>query len=202
MSYFSGCHNLVKNKNMKLTHMAFFYFFICISFLQSSSAAAEDVNPLFDLSSREEMVQLAGYGEEKLSTVLVTGAVLCEACLHGDPQLRSWPIPGASVIVDCRIGGKQGKISSAKALTDEYGDFMIDLPSDLHAIPNLERRCCLKVLRIPRKSSCRPAHVRKHNALTLSSVGNGIRTYSAGNISFLDMISRPLPVCTNKRELQ
>lgn len=27
----------------------------------------------------------------------------------------------------------------ATGVTDEFGDFMIDLPSHLHAIPNLER---------------------------------------------------------------
>ncbi|MBA0703143.1 hypothetical protein Goari_020636 [Gossypium aridum] len=36
---------------------------------------------LYEFSSRDEMVHLAGYGEEKLSTILVTGTVLYEACL-------------------------------------------------------------------------------------------------------------------------
>ncbi|MBA0746096.1 hypothetical protein Gogos_008639, partial [Gossypium gossypioides] len=35
---------------------------------------------LYEFSSRDEMVHLAGYGEEKLSTILVTGTVLYEAC--------------------------------------------------------------------------------------------------------------------------
>ena len=38
------------------------------------------MNPLVEFSSREELAEMAGYGEEKLSTVLVSGTVLCEAC--------------------------------------------------------------------------------------------------------------------------
>ena len=35
----------------------------------------------FDISNRDEIVQVAGYGEEKLSTVLITGTVFCsKAC--------------------------------------------------------------------------------------------------------------------------
>lgn len=33
--------------------------------------------------SREELVQVAGYGEEKLSSVLVTGTLLCDTCKRG-----------------------------------------------------------------------------------------------------------------------
>ena len=73
---------------------------IFLLFIQLTSLMAEleEIKKpiLYELSSREEMVQMAGYGEEKLSTVLVTGAVLCEACLHGyaEPKLRAWPISG------------------------------------------------------------------------------------------------------------
>ncbi|KAJ6332413.1 hypothetical protein OIU76_010745 [Salix suchowensis] len=87
MSYFSGCNNLVTMMDFIPT----IFIFFAITF-QASAAKAE--NPLMEFSSREELVQLAGYGEEKLSTVLVTGTVLCEACLHGENQLHAWPISG------------------------------------------------------------------------------------------------------------
>ncbi|KAG5242320.1 hypothetical protein OIU77_029429 [Salix suchowensis] len=191
MSYFSGCNNLVTMMDFIPT----IFIFFAITF-QASAAKAE--NPLMEFSSREELVQLAGYGEEKLSTVLVTGTVLCEACLHGENQLHAWPISGALVSVQCHSSAKRNKKSSAQAITDEYGDFLIDLPSHLHGIPHLERTCSVKVLRLPRNSVCRPAHARKQKALKLSSVGNGIRNYSAGEMKFLQLTSKPLQACNER----
>lgn len=68
--------------------------FISFIFFSTPGSVATHENPLFEPSSREELVQIAGYGEERLSTVLVTGSILCEACLHGDPHIREWPISG------------------------------------------------------------------------------------------------------------
>ena len=34
----------------------------------------------------------------------------------------------------------------ANAVTDEFGGFIVDLPSRLHAIPNLEKICRVKIL--------------------------------------------------------
>ncbi|OMO76961.1 hypothetical protein CCACVL1_15254 [Corchorus capsularis] len=48
---------------------------------------------------------MAGYGEEKLSTVLVTGTVVCEAC-HSDSQLRAWPISGSGLRAEARPSTK------------------------------------------------------------------------------------------------
>ncbi|XP_039060090.1 uncharacterized protein LOC120204069 [Hibiscus syriacus] len=167
--------------------------------LQQSSLMAELVirKPiLYELSSRDEMLHMAGYGEEKLSTVLVTGSVICEACrLHS--QLRSWPISGAMVGVKCETPCKT-KSSTTQATTDEYGDFIIDLPSHLHGIANLEKICSIKIIRIPKKSMCRPALVKKHKHLKLSSVGNSIRTYTAGKIRFQHITSKPLKSCITK----
>ncbi|XP_011002371.1 PREDICTED: uncharacterized protein LOC105109369 [Populus euphratica] len=192
MSYFSGCNNLVTMMNFIISTI----FIIFTITLQASTAKAE--NPLHEFSSREELVQWAGYGEEKLSTVLVTGTVLCEACLHGENQLHAWPISGALVNVECHTGTKRSKKSSAQAITDEYGDFLIDLPSHLHGIPHLERICSVQALRLPQNSVCTPAHARKQKALELSSVGNGIRNYSAGEIKFLQVTSKPLQACNER----
>ncbi|XVF75163.1 hypothetical protein PTKIN_Ptkin13bG0165300 [Pterospermum kingtungense] len=184
-----------------------FIMIILLLFTQQTSSMSEleetkNKPMLYELSSREEMVQMAGYGEEKLSTVLVTGTVLCEACLHedADPQLRAWPISGALVAVKCQTPCK--RISgSAQAMTDEYGDFLIDLPSHLHGIPNLQKICTVKVLRIPKNSMCRPALVKKHKGLRFSSVGNGIRTYTAGRIRFQHITSKPLKACIRNKQL-
>ncbi|KAF9664368.1 hypothetical protein SADUNF_Sadunf16G0011400 [Salix dunnii] len=191
MSYFSGCNDL-----MMFTSFISAIFIILTVTFQASMAKAE--SPLHEFSDREELVQLAGYGEERLSTVLVTGTVLCEACLHGGTQLHAWPVSGALVNVECHTGGKWSKTSSSQAVTDEYGDFLIDLPSQVHGIPNLERTCAVRVLRLPQNSVCRPAHARKQKALELSSVGNGIRNYSAGEIKFLQVTSKPLQACTQR----
>ncbi|GLU20613.1 hypothetical protein SLE2022_368040 [Rubroshorea leprosula] len=183
MSYFSCRRNIVMSMLLVLVFFLFLH-----------GSMAEDENGLFKSWSKEEMLQMAGYGDEKLSTVLVTGSVVCEACLQGESQLRSWPISGALVGVNCNTGHK-GKPGVAQAVTDEYGDFLIDLPSHLHAIPNLHKTCCIRVIRVPKNTHCRPSHVRKHVGLKFSSVGNGIRTYTSGKIRFQHFASKPSPAC-------
>ncbi|KAL5575823.1 hypothetical protein UlMin_017522 [Ulmus minor] len=168
-----------------------------ILFFLGASKANELENPIFGSSSRDEMVQIAGYGEERLSTVLITGSVHCEACLHED-QLHAWPISGAMVAVNCHLNGKKRKSSLVRGFTDEYGDFTIDLPSELHATPKLDKICAVKVLHIPKNSACRPTHVRRHKELKLSSVGNGIRTYDAGSFRFQHLTSTPKQACARK----
>ncbi|CAN1336898.1 hypothetical protein LINPERPRIM_LOCUS37356 [Linum perenne] len=143
------------------------------------------------------MVELAGYGEEKLSTLLVTGSVVCQACSTSANNHEHHQLPGAVVAVNCRTRGKKHIKSStpAQTVTDEYGDFMIDLPSELHGISDFDKMCCVEVLKVPKESTCRPAYVPKHKALKLSSFGNGIRNYSAGKIQFLHTASKPLQTC-------
>ncbi|PON38141.1 Pollen Ole e 1 allergen and extensin family protein [Parasponia andersonii] len=189
MSYFCGFNNLVIS--------IFLIIIYSSSFLIGTCTADHDENQLFGSYSLEELAAMAGYGEEKLSTVLVTGSVHCEACLHAS-QLHAWPVSGAQVAVNCHINGKKGKSSWIKGVTDEYGDFTIDLPSHLHAIPNLDRKCSVRVLRIPKNSLCRPAYVRRHKELRLSSVGNGIRTYDAGMVRFQHLASTTKQGCVRK----
>lgn len=151
----------------------------------SSASGVEDYQNLFGLSSREEVVEIAGYGEEKLSTVLITGSLHCDGP-NNNHHSNAWPIPGALVSVNCQSHATErtGKSMVANGVTDEFGDFMVDLPSYLHAIPNLEKICRVKVHKIPKGSLCRPArHVNKQKGLLkLSTIGNGIRTYDAGTI--------------------
>ncbi|XP_030533403.2 uncharacterized protein LOC115742974 [Rhodamnia argentea] len=164
----------------------FIFFFLMIS-----DGAASTKGSLLEFSSRDELVEMAGYGEKKVSTVLVAGSVSCAARSLGDAhhQLPAWPVSGALVGVKCHTS--KNKISSnwTRGFTDEFGDFMIDLPSHLHAIPDLPEECSVQPLRLPRSSLCRPARGHRHKRLRLASVRDGIRTYRAGNIRLVLMQS-------------
>lgn len=187
MSYFCVC---------KYNNLVIMLVFLVFFFGTSGAAGRESLLP--ELWSREDMVQVAGYGEEKLSTVLVTGTVLCHTCLDKESQNPSLPISGASVSVTCHASGKKRRSTLAQGITDENGDFIIDLPSELHAVPNLEKTCSVEVHQLPRNSLCQPGFVRKHRGIRLSSVGNGIRTYTARTISFMDPKSKPSPASMKK----
>ncbi|GFZ10636.1 pollen Ole e 1 allergen and extensin family protein [Actinidia rufa] len=226
VSHFLGCNNLVR---------LMFLMFMSFLFLQATPAmAGRQINPLVEFSSREELAEMAGYGEEKLSTVLVSGTVLCEACSdengQTNPQTMSvlWGggedskssvdtgVAGkrmkvavgrlsdlrdknrrktgrscfgtalqwssALVAVSCHTNQKTSKSNWVESTTDEFGDFLIDLPSHLHAIPNLDKRCLVKISRLPKNSPCHPAFTGKQTGLKLSSAANGIRTYTAENL--------------------
>ncbi|XP_077216707.1 uncharacterized protein LOC143851242 [Tasmannia lanceolata] len=178
-----------------MTSVCVFFFFFFFFFLFSSASSI--IQPQNQILSRAEHVFEAGYGEEKLSSVLVTGTVLCDSCLHGETQTRTWQVRGALVAVTCKTGRKRGNVKGARASTDEYGDFIIDLPSHLHAIPKLDKLCMVRVLRLPKSSSCRQGFLKKTREIRLSSVGNGIRTYTTGVIRF-EWPSKPSHVCLRK----
>jgi hypothetical protein len=69
----------------------------------------------------------------------------------------------------------------AFATTDEYGNFTIELPSRLHALPSLENACSVKVLELPPDSPCRAGGSRGYG-LRLTSSEDGIRAYTTGLI--------------------
>nr|GEW68142.1 non-classical arabinogalactan protein [Tanacetum cinerariifolium] len=159
--------------------------FIISFIIGGASAMARDMiirNPVVELATTDELTRLAGYGEEKLSTVVVVGTLLCDAFLR------------ALVGVSCRrrttLNRKTSRTKSSnwvviKGKTDEYGDFHIDLPSHLHAIPNIEKRCFVRVFGLPKKSPCHQSALtnHKHKRIELlSSSGNGIRAYSTRGI--------------------
>ncbi|GMH05230.1 hypothetical protein Nepgr_007070 [Nepenthes gracilis] len=179
MGNFYGCSNLV---TMLLTSPLIFFLLL----LRMDAAAARG-DEFLELLSRADMVEIAGYGEEKLSTVLITGALLCKdssSTSHHHRRPQPLPVSGALMAATCNsFDIKNKKQTWAQGITDEYGDFIIDLPSHLHAIPNLHKACFVKVLRLPKNSPCRSAaFARKPAGLRLSSVGNRIRTYTAGEI--------------------
>lgn len=85
--------------------------------------------------------------------------------------------------VVCGTNRKARKVLSAKGSTDSSGKFEIDLPSHLHAIPNIEKVCHVRIVKIPESSPCRQACSAKHNKpITLTSINQGIRTYTTQNI--------------------
>ncbi|KAL7615754.1 uncharacterized protein LOC111905485 [Lactuca sativa] len=154
-----------------------FIFFI---FLRPPTTTAR--NPLAEVSSDDFLRSAAGYGEEKLSTVVVGGSLLCDVFLDGISNLQSNPITGASMMVSCNTGKKTSKSDWTKGRTDEYGDFLIDLPSHLHAVPNIEKKCIVRILHLPKTSPCHQALNGHHTRIKLSSVKNGFRTYTTHNI--------------------
>ncbi|XP_031399298.1 uncharacterized protein LOC116209701 isoform X2 [Punica granatum] len=84
------------------TFITMIMMILCIAFCllgaNSVAAAQEDVlNPETPIS-REDLVKIAGYGEDKLSTVLITGSVLCDEAAgrlndNGDDEARTLPRP-------------------------------------------------------------------------------------------------------------
>ena len=88
------------------------------------------------------------------------------------------------------------QISGAKAVTDRYGEFIIDLPSQLHAIQNLEKACSVKVLQLPKNSPCRQLDIaREHKEIRLLSADNGTRAYTAGTITLEDTLPDDSKTC-------
>ncbi|KAI4371617.1 hypothetical protein MLD38_009945 [Melastoma candidum] len=156
-----------------------------VVYAQTFQASAAVKGRLFHGLSREDVAEMAGYGEEKLSTVLVTGSVVCEGYLRGRSLLHAWPVSGARVAVECRGEGRRGTSIQTKGITDEDGDFTIDLPSHLHGIVDLQGKCCVRLLQKPRSLPCQPAGLRKHVPIRLSSVTGGTRTYEARKIKLI-----------------
>ncbi|KAG1366745.1 hypothetical protein COCNU_13G005350 [Cocos nucifera] len=162
--------------------------------LLGSAAARETSMEL----SRAELVRLAGYGEERLSSVLVTGTILCDACLQAWSHLLSSHVSDAKVAVACKTEDRRRKAYWVYGMTDDYGEFIIDLPSHLHAIP-LEEDCIVRVLRMPKNSYCQQISGMNQKAIKLSSVGNSIRVYTAGVVR-LRYRTKPSHECLKKRD--
>ncbi|XP_020551963.1 uncharacterized protein LOC105168050 isoform X2 [Sesamum indicum] len=122
-----------------LVKMMMFLVFVVLVFLQTPTTHAMGEDDMaVELSGSNDVVKWAGYGEEKLSTVVIGGKLLCHATASHKLSSHPHPVSGALVAVFCAMGGKTRK-SWAKGSTNSYGEFLIDLPSHLHAIPNLEK---------------------------------------------------------------
>ncbi|OIT21666.1 PREDICTED: uncharacterized protein LOC109218616 [Nicotiana attenuata] len=172
------------------------FFFI----LPIYSAILSD-NPLVELSNGE-LGKMAGYGEEKLSTVIIHGTLLChhhQSCADIiNTQLPPHPVSGANVAVFC--GTSEGKVRGSlwsKNITNESGKFLIDLPSHLHSIPNLENSCKIHVLHLPKDSFCRRHSFTHARSIKLTSIGDGTRIYTTQGIQLITSKASKAG-CTNK----
>lgn len=160
----------------------------------TAAAAEEEALPMEAYFSAAELARIAGYGEEPVSSVSVSGQLTCELCLRPGSPLLALEMPGAKVAVTCDCESHQHPSDEPDshallaATTDESGNFTIDLPARLHATPDLEKACAVKVLRLPAgSSSCRLRH-RAADAyrLRLASAEDGARAYTAGVIRLRD----------------
>ncbi|KAE8655727.1 hypothetical protein F3Y22_tig00117021pilonHSYRG00286 [Hibiscus syriacus] len=117
---------------------------------QSSLMATDDIvirkPKSHELSSRDELVHMAT-------------SFMAHFRFHFCHFISIW----AMVIVKCETPCKTLSYTT-QATTDEYGDCIFDLPSHLHGVINLEKVCSVKTIQIPKKSMCRTAPVKKHNA--------------------------------------
>ncbi|CAH2078802.1 unnamed protein product [Thlaspi arvense] len=147
-----------------------FLFLFCSLTLLFMVASGEAVVDNRMRWSRKEMVEMAGYGELKLSSVLLTASLISSS---------SDPIPGATIGIKCHTGFRS-RSKWIKAVTNELGQFFIDLPSHLHAIPDLEKSCSIKPLSVPNPYRC---SLKIHRGIKLVSSSDGFRVYTAGNIT-------------------
>uniref|UniRef100_A0A0E0M6E2 Pollen Ole e 1 allergen and extensin family protein n=1 Tax=Oryza punctata TaxID=4537 RepID=A0A0E0M6E2_ORYPU len=157
-------------------------------FVAAKPGSAISTMPMELYFTPGELARIAGYGEEPVSTVVVSGQVTCELCICPGSDLLAFQLPGAKVEVACETEGPNTQANSVFTATDEFGNFTLHLPSRLHATPSLENACVVKVLQLPPESACgglrhRPAaFFRLRPSSSLSSSVDGVRAYTAGVI--------------------
>lgn len=171
---------------------------------QAVSSSGEGTVGVADQSRRADVVHWSGYGEERLSTVVVEGRLLCHGAVdHHKLSRYTSPVSDALIAVVCGTSGRRHKMkkSWAKGSTGNYGEFLIDLPSHLHAIPNLEKVCFVKVLHLPRNCPCRQAFTGKHKSIKLTVMGEGIRAYTTHNIHLVQKPSKKQMIQAGKSDI-
>lgn len=95
-SHFRGSDTLLR----KMTTLDFILLFLFLEILVKVTGEDQvTMNSIVELSSRDDLVHMAGYGEEKLSTVTISGKILCHACeeIHGDEEIAQ-PLPAANPV--------------------------------------------------------------------------------------------------------
>lgn len=132
------------------------------------------------IKGRAESIGFAGYGEEKLSNVVVVGNIFCDTCLKH--QESSHVIAGALVALDCSINRMTAAATVIVGESDEYGDFSVEVPSLFHPEERMDR-CSVRLLNSP-EESCKTPSRTAPSRLSLIENSNGIRTYSAGSFSY------------------
>nr|GMD46641.1 Pollen_Ole_e_I domain-containing protein [Ipomoea batatas] len=66
-------------------------FIFLVVILESPATANLIIDEIY---SREELVKMAGYGEDKISTVQIEGKVVCQTCTDADESSSLHPISG------------------------------------------------------------------------------------------------------------
>jgi hypothetical protein len=149
------------------------------------------------IKGRAESIEFAGYGEEKLSKVVVVGNVFCDTCLkHQFSRESSHVITGALVALECRINRKT-TASVTVGESDEYGDFSVEVPSLFHPEERMNR-CSVRLLKSS-EGSCNTPSTTVASKLTFISNSNGVRTYTAGSLSYR---SQDIPRLCDKKAVQ
>lgn len=79
-------HEFLLGASILVASSSFFSSRLCASALTSEEFSMQ--------LTRAELVRLAGYGEERISSVLVAGTLLCDACLRPGSDPVTFPVPG------------------------------------------------------------------------------------------------------------
>lgn len=104
MDWFCGSPKVVVVKDYYLKMVVVVLVMMMVGMSNEAAATGEEMKrhkeeatALLDLysSSREEMVRTAGYGEEKLSTVVITGTLLCDERIGRHQNHPGLPISGS-----------------------------------------------------------------------------------------------------------
>jgi len=132
--------------------------------------------------ARAESIECAGYGEKRLSNVVVVGNVFCDTCFkHQFSEEGSHVIIDALVALECIINRKTtASVNVGKS--DENGDFSVDVPSPFHPKERMNR-CSVRLLNSS-EGSCNTPSTTAPYKLSLKSNTNGVRTYTAGSLSY------------------
>ncbi|KAK6133197.1 hypothetical protein DH2020_033033 [Rehmannia glutinosa] len=79
-----------------------------LGFLETRQSLQGEGEPVAEIWNRDELVKWGGYGEEKLSTVVISGKLLCHVGPDDDKLSRHpYPISGATVAVLCGTSGRK-----------------------------------------------------------------------------------------------
>lgn len=131
---------------------------------------------------RAEFTEFGGYGEKKLSNVVVVGNIFCDTCLkHQLSKESSHVIAGALVALKCSINRKTTASVDVRE-TNEYGDFSVEVPSLFHPEGRMNR-CSVRLLNSS-EDSCNTPSTTAPSKLAFRSNSNGVLTYTAGSISY------------------
>ncbi|KAL5715608.1 hypothetical protein ACHQM5_017406 [Ranunculus cassubicifolius] len=137
---------------------------------------------------------LASLVKGQEASMAIKGKVVCKACFDVERGLHTLQASGAMVAISCRHGKRMMNIQNR---TNEFGEFIIELPSQLHGIHHLEKACVVDVVELHQNSPCR-LPIRRLKKIKLLSNRNNVRTYTTGKIR-LQHKSNQAPKCLKKQ---